>query len=37
MNDEDQASYISESFDVPLEKARKIMRAVEAKKARKKR
>jgi hypothetical protein len=37
MSDEDQASYISESFGVPLEKAREIMKAIEARKARKKR
>jgi hypothetical protein len=37
MSEEDQASYIAESFGVPLEKAREITKAVAAKKARKKR
>lgn len=34
---DNQASYIAEAFGIPLEKAREITKAVEAKKARKKR
>ena len=37
MGEELQARYISESFGIPLEQAREITKAVDAKKARQKR